>query len=66
MIHYDYVSKVTNDILKEGHTKEGPTFVVSDHWTKHFLNRHSELYKTKQKSLELERKLVHNSDLIQN
>ena len=40
--------------------------VVGDHQTKRFLNRHSELHKTKQKSLELERKLVHDSDLVQN
>lgn len=30
-IRYDYVSKVANDILKEGHIGEGPTPVVGDH-----------------------------------
>ena len=65
-IRYDYVSKVTNDILKEGHIEEGLTSVINDHWTKCFLNRHPKLHKTKQKPLELERKLVHDPDLVQN
>ena len=65
-IRYDYVSKITNEIFKENHTKNNPTSVVDYCWVQHFLNRHPELYKVKQKLLELEKKLVHDPDMIQN
>ena len=65
-IRYDYVSKIANEILKKNHKGNDSVSTVNQNWTKRFLNRHSELHKTKQKPLELERKLVHNPDIIQN
>ena len=66
MIRYDYVNKITNEILKKDHIKNNSTSVISYCWTQCFLNRHPKLYKIKQKSLELEKKLVYDSNMIQN
>ena len=65
-IRYDYVSKVANEMLKEDHKENSPAPTVGQHWAQHFLNRYPELYKAKQKPLELERKLAHDPDLIRN
>ena len=63
-IRYDYVSKIANEMFKEDHTKNNPTSVVGHCWVQRFLNRHPELYKAKQKSLELKRKFAHDLDMI--
>jgi hypothetical protein len=39
---------------------------VSDHWPRRFLDRYPELYKIKQKLIELKRKLTHDPTVILN
>ena len=65
-VRYDQISSVTNVILVQDHITTTSTSSVDHHWTQCFLDRHPELYKTKQKPLELERKFIHDSDVILN
>ena len=65
-VRYNQISSVTNVILVQDHITTTSVSSIGHHWTQRFLDRHSELYKVKQKSLELERKLVHDSDVILN
>ena len=65
-VRYDQINNVTNAILLQDHITDTPASSVGSKWARRFLDRHSELYKVKQKSLELERKLVHDSDAILN
>ena len=51
-------------MFKEDYIGNDSTFIVDCNWIVCFLNRHSKLHKTKQKSLELERKLVYDPDII--
>ena len=53
-------------MFKEDYIGDGSILTVDRNWVVHFLNRHPELHKVKQKSLELERKLAHDSDVILN
>ena len=63
-IRYDQINSITNTILVEDHTNNDSVSSVDHHWIRRFLNRHPELYKVKQKSLELERKFVHDSGVL--
>jgi Tc5 transposase DNA-binding domain len=63
-IRLNQISSVANAILENDHIKNGPAPTVGHHWPRRFLDRHPELRKAKQKSLELERKLAHNPDVI--
>ena len=63
-IRYDQISSLANAILAEDHTNNDSASSVDHHWARRFLNRHPELYKVKQKPLELERKLVHDSGVL--
>ena len=53
-VRYDQISNAVNVILLQDHIITVSVISVSSHWTRRFLDRHSELHKTKQKSLELE------------
>lgn len=65
-IRYDYVSKVANEMLKEDSIGDDCVPTVGRNWAVRFLNRYPELHKAKQKPLELERKLAHDPDMVQN
>ena len=65
-IRYNQINNVVNVILLQNHTITVSTFSVDLYWTRRFLDRHSKLYKIKQKSLELKQKLVHDSGVILN
>ena len=65
-IRYDYINKITNEMFKKDYIGDGPISTVDRNWIVRFLNRHLKLHKTKQKSLELKRKFVHDSDVILN
>ena len=65
-VRYDQINNITNVILVKDHITTTPALSIDQHWIRRFLDRHPEFHKTKQKFLELERKLVHDSDAILN
>jgi Tc5 transposase DNA-binding domain len=65
-VRYDQISSVANAILAADHTDSGSVPSVGSHWARRFLSRHPELHKAKQKPLELERKLAHDSEVLLN
>jgi Tc5 transposase DNA-binding domain len=58
-VRYDQISRVAN-------ANSDPASSVGQHWARRFLSRHPELYRVKQKPLELERKLAYNPEVLSN
>ena len=46
--------------------KDDSSSTVDKQWSRHFLNHYSDLYKARQKPLELKQKLFHDSEVILN
>jgi len=60
------VSNCANSILQKCHAKDdiNPAPTISSAWSKRFLSRHPEFHIRKQKTIEHDRKNVHDPDLI--
>ena len=61
------VTDCANSVLRRNHTSDNsnlPSPIVSSAWTHRFLERHSEFYIRKEKTLEQERKKAHDPDTI--
>ena len=65
-VRYDQINNITNVILVEDHITTVLVLSIDQHWVRRFLDRHPELYKAKQKLLELERKFIYDSNVILN
>jgi Tc5 transposase DNA-binding domain len=63
-IRQEQLVSTANSILKQDYIGGGESPVVGEHWSYRFLHRHPELYKMKQKPIELERKIAHDPVLI--
>jgi Tc5 transposase DNA-binding domain len=65
-IHQEQLISMANSILKQDHINDGEHPTVGEHWSHHFLLRHPELHKMKQKPIKLVRKMTHDPMLITN
>jgi Tc5 transposase DNA-binding domain len=65
-LHLDHLFSTANAILKQDHTSDSEPPTVSQTWPYRFLQRHPEVYKMKQKPIELARKLAYDPVVIQN
>jgi hypothetical protein len=65
-LRLDHMISTANAILKQDHTSDGEPATMSQTWPYHFLQRHPEVHKIKQKLIELVRKLAYNPIIIQN
>src|SRR5262249_26237767 len=60
-----FISAIANEILARSHLNPSiPPPTVGQHWPARFLKRHPELFVTKQKPIEPERKDAHDIEVI--
>ena len=60
------VTGCANTILQNAHTGSSPAPVVSEKWSRRFLNRHPEYFVRKQHTIDADRKNAHQPDDIRN